>query len=234
MKKSIFVAFALIAVTTITSPLFAQVSAAKNAGYDLKKNVKCRVISTETGCTIVFENAEAPENTLLTKKGYNAYKSKSEFSVSSLDNSVSEVVSPRDAASGLPTGKRQHKPMTITKELDKSSPKLAESVSSPGSGGGAGKVSMHDMTMSKATFKEFTVTKRCGGKSSKITMIDGEYMIPTGDCPDGSCTVTTSWSCDASNSSRCSVDFLLEIVDGVCVARSINESGVSVKSTTKK
>lgn len=35
-----------------------------------------------------------------------------------------EVVSPRDAASGLPTGKRQHKPILITKEIDKSSPLL--------------------------------------------------------------------------------------------------------------
>ncbi len=35
-----------------------------------------------------------------------------------------EVVSPRDAASGLPTGKRQHKPITITKEIDKSTPLL--------------------------------------------------------------------------------------------------------------
>jgi len=35
-----------------------------------------------------------------------------------------EVVSPRDAASGLPTGKRMHKPLVITKELDKSSPLL--------------------------------------------------------------------------------------------------------------
>jgi type VI secretion system secreted protein Hcp len=35
-----------------------------------------------------------------------------------------EVVSPRDAASGLPTGKRQHKPLTITKEIDKSTPLL--------------------------------------------------------------------------------------------------------------
>ena len=32
------------------------------------------------------------------------------------------IVSPRDAASGLPTGKRQHKPFTIIKELDKASP----------------------------------------------------------------------------------------------------------------
>ena len=35
-----------------------------------------------------------------------------------------DVVSPRDAASGLPTGKRQHRPLTITKEIDKSSPLL--------------------------------------------------------------------------------------------------------------
>jgi len=35
-----------------------------------------------------------------------------------------EIVSPRDAASGLATGKRQHKPFVITKELDKSTPLL--------------------------------------------------------------------------------------------------------------
>jgi type VI secretion system secreted protein Hcp len=35
-----------------------------------------------------------------------------------------EVTSPRDAASGLPTGKRQHHPFVITKELDMSTPLL--------------------------------------------------------------------------------------------------------------
>src|SRR5262249_43308469 len=34
------------------------------------------------------------------------------------------VISPRDPASGLPTGKRMHKPFVVTKELDKSSPLL--------------------------------------------------------------------------------------------------------------
>ena len=33
-----------------------------------------------------------------------------------------QVESPRDAASGRATGKRQHKPLTITKEVDKASP----------------------------------------------------------------------------------------------------------------
>jgi type VI secretion system secreted protein Hcp len=35
-----------------------------------------------------------------------------------------EVLSPRDASSGLASGKRTHKPFVITKELDKSSPLL--------------------------------------------------------------------------------------------------------------
>ena len=35
-----------------------------------------------------------------------------------------EIISPRDPASGLPTGKRMHKPFVITKELDKATPLL--------------------------------------------------------------------------------------------------------------
>ena len=39
-----------------------------------------------------------------------------------------EIVSPRDAASGQATGRRQHKPFTITKEIDKSSPLFLRSL----------------------------------------------------------------------------------------------------------
>jgi type VI secretion system secreted protein Hcp len=39
-----------------------------------------------------------------------------------------EIVSPRDPASGLPTGKRQHKPFVITKEIDKSTPLIMEAL----------------------------------------------------------------------------------------------------------
>ena len=35
-----------------------------------------------------------------------------------------EVISPRDAASGLPTGKRQHKPLSVTGMVDKATPIL--------------------------------------------------------------------------------------------------------------
>lgn len=37
-----------------------------------------------------------------------------------------EIISPRDAASGLPTGKRQHKPLSIIKPIDPASPLLME------------------------------------------------------------------------------------------------------------
>jgi type VI secretion system secreted protein Hcp len=39
-----------------------------------------------------------------------------------------EVVSPRDPASGLATGKRMHKPIMLTKEMDKSSPLLMKAL----------------------------------------------------------------------------------------------------------
>lgn len=40
------------------------------------------------------------------------------------------VISPRDAATGLPTGKRQHKPVVITKRIDRSTPLLYQALAS--------------------------------------------------------------------------------------------------------
>ena len=39
-----------------------------------------------------------------------------------------EIVSPRDAASGLPTGKRQHKPLTVTAEVGVAAPQLMNAI----------------------------------------------------------------------------------------------------------
>jgi len=43
---------------------------------------------------------------------------------------VSQVAAPRDMATGMATGKRMHKPITITKEVDKASPMLARTMQS--------------------------------------------------------------------------------------------------------
>jgi type VI protein secretion system component Hcp len=51
----------------------------------------------------------------------------SEPSVSELTaRNVARNTAPRDVASGMPTGKRMHRPFVIMKEMDKASPKLME------------------------------------------------------------------------------------------------------------
>jgi hypothetical protein len=263
MKKFIFITLALLAFTNITSQLLAQETDVlktrtksnqtneRTAGYDLKKNVKARVMQTDTGCTIVFENsAHSPDEAsgMVSKKGYDYYQAQSAFSVSASDNAVTEVKSPRDAATGQASGKRMHKPMTVSKEYDKSSPKLMEKIANgksssdstqsqiaidePGvhkgsnSGQGAGKVNVQDISMTKVNVQDISFTKRCGGKTTKLSVVDGECVIPIGDCPNGDCSIKADWSWGMSQSGtskRCSVDFLLEIQDGVCHA--INTKG---------
>jgi hypothetical protein len=195
MKKQFLLAAALFAATVITTNAIAQdgADAAKNAGWNVKENVKCRVSSSSTGCDVVFTQA---------------------------------VQSPRDAASGQATGKRQHKPFSFSvssadNTVTESSSSMASAKSS---GGGAGKATLNDIS--------FMITLK--GKQQKLDVTDGEVSLPA-DLPDGSCDAIVSWSWGVSNSSstkRCSVSFTLQIEDGVCHA--INEKGLpGNKGTTK-
>lgn len=237
---------AFLAITVVTSQLVAQEAVSKSAGYDLKKNVKARVTSTETGYTITFEydaksTSEALAGKPLSKKGYDYYLRVSEYNVSSKDNSVTEV----NVASGMPTEKRQHQPIGVKTEIDKSTPILYKSSSSTGittdgtlqsTGGGAG----------KATFKEFTITKRCGGESTKYTLANNEFLIPIGDCPNGACDLKIEWTwndgtllTDIGSSgmdgvSRSSANFSLTIEDGSCTAMAINEKGLPGEKNSPK
>jgi hypothetical protein len=264
MKKIKIFAIALVVVASYTNQSFAQETAAlktrtksnqtneRVAGYDLKKNVKCRVIPTETGCTIVFDNIGGiTAGAVAGKKGYDYYKNMSSFSVSASDNSVS-IVSPRDPASGLPTGKRSlnkgregkiaviavSHDMTVSPGGSNSdSPPVEAAIDETGvqkvtkSGLGGGKVSVSDlsvMSAGKATFKEFTITKRCDGKISKIVCPDGECDIPLDNCPNGTCDLECSWSWGESQQgssihSSGSAGFSLEIQDGACTAMAIKE-----------
>ncbi|WP_395051334.1 type VI secretion system tube protein Hcp [Flavobacterium sp.] len=232
MKKSIFITVALFAFTSITSQLFAQEATVAKGQHIAKATLVCRVSSTETGCTIAFESSppapDAASGTALTKKGYDYYQAKSAFSVSAVDNSVTEVKSPRDAATGQSSGKRMHKPMTVTKQYDKSSPMLAKSVSSS-STASSGIAIDEPGVQSKVNVQDISFTKRCGGKTTKISCDGGDCEIPIGDCPNGDCSITADWSWGMSQSggsNRCSVYFLLKIEDGACTAMAINEKGL--------
>jgi type VI secretion system secreted protein Hcp len=242
--KTKIITIALVAVTSLSSNLWAQSVAPKSKGWDLAKNVKCRVIPTETGFSITFDHLVkvSVDNVVASssgKKGYDYWHSTSEYQVSSSDNTIVQVISSREAASGMATGKRQHKPIRIENEVDKATPVLYEKVSSSetttgglaalGTGGGAA---------GKAVFKEFTMTKRCGGVNEKYTLVNGEAVVPTGDCPNGNCGLkitwtwqdggidNTDWVVSKKKTGNNSADFILTIEDGVCTAMAINEKGL--------
>jgi len=128
---------------------------------------------------------------------------------------TNEVITAREAGSGMATGRRMHKPIRITKELDKSSPLLAKSSSS---GGGAGKVSVSDLS----------VTIRSKGQTRKIPVMNNEFTLPEGI--DDDCDMVLSWSWGMSNSrttEQCELPLKLTLENGACLA--INSKGVSAK-----
>jgi len=91
-----------------------------------------------------------------------------------------EIVSPPDASSGLPTGKRMHKPFTMTKELDKnSSVAVRESPTKSSTG--------------KVSYSDLSIMVGGKGKSRKLQIVNGQFTMPA-DCPNGECDLVASWS----------------------------------------
>jgi type VI secretion system secreted protein Hcp len=96
------------------------------------------VVLVAAGAALVAfaqDSATASPTTVQTQSGFEGYMSvrgsrQGEIMGSGrggridISDVAHEIVTPHDPASGLPTGKRQHKPFTITKEIDKSSPQL--------------------------------------------------------------------------------------------------------------
>jgi type VI protein secretion system component Hcp len=74
--------------------------------------------------------ASAPSVSELTAKPTAAGAAKANIGSSSSGAGAGKVIESRDSASGLPSGKRMHKPFTITKEIDKSSPLLTQACAS--------------------------------------------------------------------------------------------------------
>lgn len=98
---------ALLSVNAVAADMFIKISDVKG---------ESRVVSCPSGvCTLSDVASGSYQVQVCDEKG---------GAVSSSVSLSHSVVSPRDAASGLATGKRMHKPMTLTKTLDKSSPQL--------------------------------------------------------------------------------------------------------------
>lgn len=126
-----------------------------------------------------------------------------------------EIVSPRDAASGMATGKRQHKPFTITKELDKSTPMMVRESPSKQSTG-------------KVSYSDLSVMITIDGRSTKLPVVNGQFTLPS-DGKDNDCDLVVSWSWGESNSGsttkRYEATFNLAVENGEYMASKHNKTG---------
>jgi hypothetical protein len=213
MKKAILISVVLMVVSCISNQVFAQEAITKQRTKSNNTNERngstnqwpiltVKISPTENGCSIVFDNA---------------------------------IVSPRDAASGLPTGKRQHKPISFV--INPSENTIVEVKNT------TEKNVSPTTENAKSTGTPIGGIIVKGGKNpggtefDKIVVTNGEFSLPV-DLSDGNYELSISFTYqkielatkDAKNSkSYVSGHFILEIDGGSC--RSINEAGVSVKST---
>jgi len=193
MKKKTFVLMAFILTVSLAGQLFAQ----ETMGV-----TKTKTKSNQSNDRSIVESTSVCSGKIRCADG------------SCTISFEQEVVSPRDAASGLPTGKRQHKPFVITKELDKSSPTLAKG----GSGMGSGKVSVSDLS----------VMITIGGQSRKLPVVNDQFTLPS-DGKDNDCDLVVSWSWGESNAgsgiARYQATFNLQVENGEYMASKHTKTG---------
>jgi type VI secretion system secreted protein Hcp len=98
----------------------------------MKNRIRSLVFSAclVTAALLPFNDAHAALNAYLNLKGAKQGQIKGSVSKKGHEGKISviavshEIISPRDMASGLPTGKVQHKPFVVHKQIDKSTPVL--------------------------------------------------------------------------------------------------------------
>ena len=118
-----------------------------------------------------------------------------------------EIVSPRDVASGMATSKRQHKPLVITKEIDKASPLLYTVLNTgenlpevtltfyrPGMKGAAGGATDQYFTIKLTNANISGIKVRTEDKGQPLEEISFTYQKITWTYTDGGVTSEDSWS----------------------------------------
>lgn len=147
---------------------------------------------------------------------------------------VSEIKSPRDAASGMATGKRQHKPFIYTVN---SVDNMVTEITAPkdlASGQASGKKTTVGMGMGKGFYQWMQPSWDKKMPVKKIPFEDGvEFTVPV-DSPDGEYEMILSWSWGASNSVSANRTytggrFILEIQGGELHAINTKGTGGSNK-----
>ena len=224
MKKLNFISVVLLLVSCISNQLFAQEAIAKTRTKSNQTNEKSSA-TNQLDCIVRIKPTDNGVSIVF-------------------DNAI---VSPRDAASGLPTGKRMHKPVSFV--VSPSENTITEVTSTSAMVSGQASVTKKSTTSTPEPtnspgnpIKGISVKggRNPGGNIGsfdKIVITDGEFPLPI-DLADGEYEMSISFTYQKiemttadSKSSKTYVSgrFILDIDGGVC--RSIKEKGVSVKST---
>ncbi|MDD2306515.1 MAG: type VI secretion system tube protein Hcp [Prolixibacteraceae bacterium] len=191
MKKQVFLVMAVLVTVGFGCQLFAQEATVNTSRSNIKNN-KSSIDSPGT-CVGKIRCADG----------------------SCIISFEQDIVSPRDAASGLPTGKRMHKPFVITKELDRSSPAAIRESPTKASTG-------------KVSYSDLSVMLTCNGRTTKLPVINGQFTLPA-DGKDNDCDLVVSWSWGESNSgssaTRYEATFNLALENGEYMASKHTKTG---------
>ena len=191
MKKQIFIALAVLVIVGFADQLSAQEATVNTSRSNIKNNKSS--IDSPGACVGKIRCADGS-------------------CVISFDQ---EIVSPRDAASGLPTGKRMHKPFVITKELDKSSPSMVRE-------------SPTKMSAGKVSYSDLSVMITINGRSTKLPVVNDQFTLPS-DGKDNDCDLVVSWSWGESNAGaaakRYEATFNLAVENGEYMASKHTKTG---------
>jgi len=141
---------------------------------------------------------------------------------------VNEVKSPRDAASGLATGKRSPNPFSFTVSSADNSVSEVKSPRDVSTGQSSGRSPGNPI--GGLTIKG---GKNPGGMQfNNLVVKNGQVALPA-NCPNGDCDLVLSWSWGASNSGSsktyCQCHFILTMQDGACMAIKTKGTGASNK-----
>jgi len=139
---------------------------------------------------------------------------------------TNQVKSPRDAASGLATGKRIHKPISFIVSSADNSVSEIKSPRDVATGQSSGKSAGNPI-------KGISVKggKNPGGNQfNNLAINNGQFTLPP-DCSDGDCDLILSWSWGATNAgtskSYAQCHFILTMENGACVAIKTKGTGAS-------
>ncbi|MBA4407970.1 MAG: hypothetical protein Q8S54_11645 [Bacteroidota bacterium] len=140
-----------------------------------------------------------------------------------------DVKSPRDAASGMATGKRMHKPYRFAVSSTDNSVSEIKSPRDVATGQSSG------MRSAGNPIKGISVKggKNPGGNQfNNLVVNNGQFTLP-GDCPNGECDLILSWSWGESNTgsskSYAQCHFILTMENGACMAIKTKGTGASNK-----